>query len=221
MNARALVLWSELAPLDADPPRWSALAADLPASMTVGVGDSLRESDRRLRLLGRVLLARALVRIGAGECHGLTFDSLGRPHLPGDLDPSISHTGGLACAAVGVGCRIGVDVERRQSIEPALYDRVLAPDERRHAVGSSDPDGEFLMFWTMKEAAAKADGRGLQHDPLDLLCRIGSDAQSATVQVEAVNYRIRSLPLPAGWLGSFATDTPRDLGFTAEAYSFS
>lgn len=221
MRPRALVLWSELATLEATAPSWTALAAGLPTGFRVGIEESLRESDRRLRLLGRLLLAQALVRLGAAGHPDLSFDGLGRPHLAGALDPSISHTDGLACAAVGVGCRIGVDVERLQPIEPSLYDRILSPDERRIVTGAKDPDATFLEFWTMKEAAAKADGRGLQLDPQRLLCRRGSAFRGAAVRVEAVNYRIRALPLPAGWTGHLACDAPHGLDVTAEAYSFS
>ena len=221
MRPRALVLWSELATLEAMAPSWTAFAAGLPTGFRVGIEESLRESDRRLRLLGRLLLAQALARLGAAGQADLSFDGLGRPHLTGALDPSISHTDGLACAAVGVGCRIGVDVEALHPIEPSLYDRILAPGERRGVIRSENPDAAFLGFWTMKEAAAKADGRGLQLDPRQLLCREGSAFRGAAVRVEAATYRIRPLPLPAGWIGHLAHDAPRPVDLTAEAYSFS
>ncbi len=211
-----LVLWSELG---AAAPAWSA-AASLPPSFRAGIETSLRETDRRLRLLGRLLLARALERIGGLPLADLAFDALGRPQLAGGMDPSISHTDGLACAAVGVGCRIGVDVERLQAIEPALHDRILGPDERRAVDRSNDRDAAFLRFWTMKEAAAKADGRGLQLDPIRLSCQWPSPERAATVQVEATVYRTQELPLPTGWIGHLACDGgPVDL--VAEAYSFS
>ena len=64
-------------------PSWTALAAGLPAGFRVGIDESLRESDRRLRLLGRLLLAQALARLGAAGQADLSFDGLGRPHLTG------------------------------------------------------------------------------------------------------------------------------------------
>ncbi len=214
MTARALVLWSEPAAVEA------LGATDLPASFRAGTDQSLRESDRRLRLLGRLLLARALERIAGLPLPDLSFDPLGRPRLTGALDPSISHTDGLACAAVGIGCRIGVDVERLQPIEAALHDRILAPGERRIVDRSDDADRAFLGFWTMKEAAAKADGRGLQLEPKHLLCRPASRLRAGTVQVEAEVYRVRALPLPSGWIGHLAHDGAA-LELAAEAYSFS
>ncbi|GGF10601.1 hypothetical protein GCM10011611_15230 [Aliidongia dinghuensis] len=225
MRARALVLWSELAPLEAaspdSSPDWPALVARLPESLRAGIDEPLRESDRHLRLVGRLLLVAALQRLGAGEtAEALTFDRAGRPHLPGALDPSISHTPGLACAAVAVGCRIGVDVERHHEIEAALHQRILTADEQQSVERSVDPAGQFLKFWTMKEAAAKADGRGLQLDPRQLRCRLGAIFSGGSVRVEDVRYRARTLPLPPEWIGTVAYDAPA-IALTAEPYSFS
>ena len=221
MRAEALVLWSELTTVETRVPSWLALAADLPASMRAGIETSLRESDRRLRLLGRLLLARALVQLAGDGPHELVFDRLGRPEPVHGVDLSISHTDGLACAAVGLRCRIGVDVEARRPVAPSLHDRVLAPEERRLVARSTDPDGDFLTFWTMKEAAAKADGRGLHLDPRQLRCRQGSAFRHWTVQAETVSYRIRALPLPPAWIGSLAYDSYLPLKMAAKAYSFS
>lgn len=214
-------MWSELAAVEATAPSWLELAADLPASMRAGIETSLRDSDRRLRLLGRLLLARALVQLVGDGPHELAFDRLGRPEPIHGVDLSISHTGGLACAAVGLRCRIGVDVEARRTIEPSLHDRVLAPEEQRVVARSTDPDGDFLTFWTMKEAAAKADGRGLHLDPRQLRCRQGSAFRHQTVQAGTVSYRIRALPLPPAWIGSLAYDSHLPLKMEADAYSLS
>ena len=221
MRARAVVLWTELGALQAALPTWTRHGADLPGSFRVGLDEPLRESDRHLRLLGRLLLARALARLGSDPLTALAFDATGRPRLPGDLDPSISHTAGLACAAVAIGCRIGVDVERRQPIEPAVRDRILAPAERRRMARSRDPVGDLLGFWTMKEAAAKADGRGLQLDPRALACRPGSVLSAPAVRIGPATYRLERLHLPAGWIGHLAHDAARPIELVAEAYSFS
>ena len=221
MRARALILWSELALVEATAPAWPALAAGLPASMRIGIENSVREGDRRLRLLARLLLARALAHLAGEGPHELAFDRRGRPEPVHGLDLSISHTDGLACAAVGLRCRIGVDVEARRAIEPSLHDRVLAPEERRLVACSTDPDRDFLTFWTMKEAAAKADGRGLHLDPSQLLCRRGSAFRRPTVRVESIGYGIRALPLPPAWIGSLAYASRLPLQMNARAYSFS
>jgi len=214
-------LWSELAAVEAAAPSWLELAAGLPASMRAGIETSLRDSDRRLRLLGRLLLARALVQLIGDGPHELAFDRLGRPEPIHGVDLSISHTSGLACAAVGLRCRIGVDVEARRAIEPSLHYGVLAPEERRLVARSADPDGDFLTFWTMKEAAAKADGRGLHLDPRQLRCRQGSAFRHQTVQADRVSYRVRALPLPRAWIGSLAYDSHFPLNVKAGAYSLS
>lgn len=221
MRARAVVLWAELEPLEAALPDWTRHGSGLPESFRTGLDEPLREIDRRLRLLGRLLLAEAVARLSSGALPALAFDETGRPRLPGALDPSISHTAGLACAAVAVGCRIGVDVEQRQPIEPTLQRRILTPAERRRVDRSRDSVKDFLGFWTMKEAAAKADGRGLQLDPRDLACRPGSILRAPTVWIGPSTYRLVRLPLPAGWIGHLAHDAARPIELVAEAYSFS
>ncbi|NYZ14602.1 4'-phosphopantetheinyl transferase superfamily protein [Azospirillum sp. RWY-5-1] len=80
------------------------------------------------------------------------------------VDVNLSHTRGLAAAAVAIGCAVGVDCERLdRRIDDGFAEAVLAPEEAawlRCRRGSPSEPG-FLHLWTLKEAVLKADGRGL------------------------------------------------------------
>lgn len=99
----------------------------------------------------------------------------GKPELvcpPGGprLRVNISHTRGLAAAALTVEHDIGVDVEWLQRNAPAekLAERVFAERERKVLAAAPEQRklDTFLSFWTLKEAYVKAIGKGLSQ-PLD------------------------------------------------------
>ncbi|MEQ8344394.1 MAG: 4'-phosphopantetheinyl transferase superfamily protein [Sneathiellaceae bacterium] len=83
---------------------------------------------------------------------------------------NISHTQGLAVAALAMEHDIGVDAEwlgRPVDID-AIAPRVFSPEERAALAdgGEADRSRRFFSFWTLKEAYIKATGTGLSV-PLD------------------------------------------------------
>jgi 4'-phosphopantetheinyl transferase len=124
-------------------------------------------------------------------------DPTGRPVVGGGsaLEVSVSHTSGLVLVAVGLGWRLGVDVElvRERPLrllpahalaesELAVLER-CAPEKHLHAL---------LRYWVRKEALLKAAGVGLAIDPRAV--EVSGPAESA---------RVVSLPetlgRPVGW----------------------
>jgi 4'-phosphopantetheinyl transferase len=102
------------------------------------------------------------------------FGPAGRPELvipPGlpRLNTSLSHTRGLAAAAVTIEHDIGVDVERVEASElnMALAPEVLATTEVNMLtdVPETDRNNALFAIWTLKEAYVKALGVGLQDSP--------------------------------------------------------
>lgn len=93
-----------------------------------------------------------------------------KPRLASDgADFSVSHSGGFVLVAVGVGVRVGVDVEaapfeafrsaalRRRMLTPAEHDRLArVPTDARLP--------HLARVWTAKEALVKASGEGLRRD---------------------------------------------------------
>lgn len=86
------------------------------------------------------------------------------PGLP-RLRLNLSHTRGMAVAAVTVDNDVGIDVEWLERTVDAdlMAERVFAPKERLvlAAVPTAAKAEVFLTFWTLKEAYVKAIGKGL------------------------------------------------------------
>lgn len=116
----------------------------------------------------------------------LQYDAHGKPrctpvHLSG-LDFSVSHSEECAVIAFGEAAGIGVDVEPLLHEDPSdenlsiVFDEdeyhlwaMLAPDKRPRA---------FTQAWTIKEAALKAIGTGLDGSPHEVRVRFDEDGDA-------------------------------------------
>jgi 4'-phosphopantetheinyl transferase len=97
-------------------------------------------------------------------------DGHGRLSVRGrdDLHLSVSHTAGVTLVAVGLGCRVGIDVEPagKRGLRRLRYHVLTGAelaDLERH-----DPPAQtevLLGYWTRKEALLKAVGAGLAIEP--------------------------------------------------------
>lgn len=109
---------------------------------------------------GTIAIDRTCPRCGADH---------GKPRLPGSgWHYSISHSGDFIAVAFSAGGEVGIDVEldgvhRSRDV----WQAVLSPGELRvlDAVDATGRDRAFLRYWTRKEAALKATGRGLTVEP--------------------------------------------------------
>lgn len=174
----------------------------------------IRGEDRALYLNAHAWLRRILadaLGLLPGQVR-MVRDEWGKPRLQGSLHQrckfNLSHTEGCIAIAVTDGDEVGVDVEKARRLDDLveMEGLVLHPDEQARCA-ALPADGceraeRFLMLWTVKEAYAKAVGRGLRI-PFDRLCaEFGSDG----VRLSA------SLPDegPSSFLYSFQTswDTP-------------
>ena len=92
----------------------------------------------------------------------------GKPRLAGGagLELSVSHAGDLVVVAVATRARVGVDVELLdRRLRPRELARVALAPEEAEELAALDEDERvraFLVYWTRKEAATKAVGRGLE-----------------------------------------------------------
>jgi 4'-phosphopantetheinyl transferase len=115
----------------------------------------------------RFLAGRRIVRGVFSKWIGLAPDALpiiigpdGKPSLQnrGDLHFSIAHSGDLIVVAFA-GSAVGVDVELEREIDArGLAKRFFSPRESASVEGDQRL---FFPLWTRREAAVKADGRGL------------------------------------------------------------
>lgn len=130
------------------------------------------ERDRNAFIAAHGLLRHALRQATGREDWRFDTGSHGKPVLVAEEgivapDFNITHTPGLAACGVTLGGSIGVDAELRGRAAnvAGVAERCFTPDERqRLEAAGSDRDRLFIEFWTLKEAVAKADGRGLSMD---------------------------------------------------------
>jgi phosphopantetheinyl transferase len=91
----------------------------------------------------------------------LNLDANGKPILADeDYYLSIAHSGEMVAVAISQS-EVGVDLERERKVDiQALARRFFSPEEA--AFLESDPNlTHFFRLWTCREAASKADSRGL------------------------------------------------------------
>ena len=101
----------------------------------------------------------------SGDFVRLEKDARGKPYLaptqalPAPPDVSVSHAPGLTVLALGLRCRVGVDVEPlATAFPPAMYARLFSAAEL--AAPLVDP----VQLWARKEAVLKAVGCGVTED---------------------------------------------------------
>ncbi|MHB8910485.1 MAG: 4'-phosphopantetheinyl transferase family protein [Syntrophales bacterium] len=169
-------LWC-LFPGEADDPRLMEAAPGLLDAEELARLKRIRvPGARRLFLAGRLLVRTALSRYADRPPTDWRFvrSRDGKPEIdpltgPSDLSFNLAHTAGAVLLAVARGCEVGVDVERRDRVVRAreLIRRYFSPEER--TVLERLPGGRlgerFFLYWTLKEAAVKALGRGLALPP--------------------------------------------------------
>jgi phosphopantetheinyl transferase len=101
-----------------------------------------------------------------GEGWVVDHDDRGRPVVVDAKgrrgpDVSLSHTGGLAVAAVTTVGRIGVDIEMPKAERSVAAIAALVLSVPEQALVAADGEAALLACWTLREAAGKAIGSGL------------------------------------------------------------
>lgn len=90
----------------------------------------------------------------------------GKPYFVDDPRHfSISHTKSYVFCALS-DRPIGIDAEEKdRPIKLSLAEKILSPSEKEQFLQASDPRQALLIFWVLKEAAAKCSGEGLRGYP--------------------------------------------------------
>ena len=117
----------------------------------------------------------------------------GKPRVDGGPHVSLSYAGGLVAVAVCAGAPVGVDVEVLAATAfDGFADVALAPDE------VDGPPAHRARLWVRKEAALKADGRGLSVDPRTV------DVRRQPVVLPGGVVQVSDIAVPDGWAGAVA-----------------
>ncbi|MCB0988419.1 MAG: polyketide synthase dehydratase domain-containing protein [Microthrixaceae bacterium] len=136
---------------------------------------------QRTWLLGRIAAKDAVRTLlwsnGAGPVFPVEIsvanDADGRPTVTGpgadDVAVSIAHTAGIGVALAAVGADVGIDIELVEPRPASFEATALTPAERDLLAAGppSERDRTITRWWAAKEAAAKADGTGMDGRPRD------------------------------------------------------
>jgi 4'-phosphopantetheinyl transferase len=141
-------------------------------------------------------LARVIVSRAAGCAPGQLLLEFSRGKAPRAVHPlrarrirfSISHAGGIALCALSAGCDVGADVETGANLgsDPlGIAELVCSPLEMKllRALLPAERDDWLLWLWTVKEAVAKATGRGFRQPLTDITLRGGPAAGAFHVEI--------------------------------------
>lgn len=132
---------------------------------------ALPEWRAREFLAGRGLLRRLLTAVRPELASGAVVpDAHGKPWLRAcpEVGVSVSHSRGRLAAAVAVGARVGVDVQRPGATVTASFARRLLGETGAEALAglpAARAAEEVAWVWTAQEACVKADGQGLAGRP--------------------------------------------------------
>ena len=182
---------------------------------------SSEEKERALRMRSeeaknRFLAGRRLLRGIYAEWSGIAseevpvrIDSNGKPYheLQGLPSFSMTHSGDLVVLLVSHG-EAGVDLERERPLDSVSLARRYFSEEEARLLGYSPDPALFFRLWTCREAAIKADGRGMAF----LLSGMTSLENEGVFRVRSGEREWEAFPwsLSGGYHGAVAfAETPR------------
>jgi 4'-phosphopantetheinyl transferase len=138
------------------------LLRHLPADIREKAGKFRRWQDAHAFIFGKHLLMTALQEEGfPNQLSALQYTSNGRPHLPNGPDFNLTHSGNRVACAISRHGRLGIDIEEVRNLDITDFQKQFSAREWQSITTSADPLRTFYHYWTAKESAIKADGRGL------------------------------------------------------------
>lgn len=119
--------------------------------------------DAQASLFGKLLLHVILKQYRASfTLNDLKIDKWGKPYIDNSFDFNISHAGSYVVCSYSDEGKVGIDLEVIQAMDiNDLIPTIFSEYESGLIKSSDDVNNTFFKFWTIKEAAVKADGRGL------------------------------------------------------------
>lgn len=133
----------------------------LPAERTEKLNRLRQKRDRENCVISYLILKYALSKYGL-ESFQLETGEHGKPYLKGqDIHFNISHCKLGVAVAVSTS-PVGIDIQDIGEFNEKVMNRVCSDEEKDIILSSSDSAREFTRIWTLKESAAKYDGKGIQ-----------------------------------------------------------
>lgn len=204
------VFYTEIS-LQTKPEVYERLLQSFPERISAKILKYTNDRERHLRITGKALLVYALKHDPAFkdvtlEQYSYSASNPNQPVLEGtDLNFSISHSGNMVVCAVARGNVIGIDVERTKPVKLDLMKFYFDRESWFEIINAPDVYGEFYRHWTMREAAIKASGLGI--DQMELSEMVPEDH---TIQVRNEIYHCRMIPVRYDYTICAASDQEID-----------
>ena len=114
-------------------------------------------------LLGKMLLLYGFKKLNLPYVlQDLKIGAKDRPYINTEMDFNISHSGAYVICAIVQNARVGIDIEKHRTLKMNIAERYFDEHECREIDCSEQPEQAFFKFWSVKEAAIKCDGRGVE-----------------------------------------------------------
>lgn len=139
---------------------------------------------------GRRLLRRLYLTRFGRPMPPIRIGAKGKPRfVGGGVHFSISHTKDHVFCALSF-YPVGLDAElSTRQVSPRLAEKILSPQEFSQYAQAENPQDALREFWVLKEAQAKATGRGLTGYPRDTDFTLGNTIKSHGCTVAIIRRR--------------------------------
>ena len=108
----------------------------------------------------------------------------GKPYIGPNHNPNvffnISHCKNAVGCVVSEGGEVGIDAECLGRYKPQLAEYCMSDEELKQISEAPDPDAEFTLLWTKKEALLKYTGEGITDDMKT--CLTSPRAEGVTIE---------------------------------------
>lgn len=149
------IFYCDIAKLD---PLYDEILCRLPKERRQKAEKLLHKKDKLLSAAAGLMVIKIF---GKDAFEKIVYNEHGKPFFEHGKSFSVSHSGRFSVIAVSDD-DIGVDIEERETINPALEKRCFKEDEQAFAKMSTD---DFLRVWTAKESVLKLLGTGFSYSP--------------------------------------------------------
>jgi len=139
------------------------LLKNLPKGLQKRAKRYLDEESSLSYSAGRLLLKRALFENGlpALLIEEISYSKEGKPSFI-DHNFSISHSNGYVVLLFGTDASIGIDIEKKKTIDLKLFSYLFTALEWTSILDAENSLERFYWFWVRKEALLKAAGCNLK-----------------------------------------------------------
>lgn len=179
--------------------------AHLPFTMQQRVRQYRIREDAEVSLLGKILLQEGAKRFFQWEniLQNIYYTKWNKPFSMSPLSFSISHSNQMVVCVLSEHHHLGIDIEKVVPIEFELYRQQMSDCQWTHIMSATDPTQMFFWYWTLKEAALKADGRGLGVPMKEL-----EVLPTSKVLVQGQEWHLQSVDLLPSYVCQLATNSP-------------